>query len=335
MLNKTDIKQSIELIKNSKNIIITSHRSPDGDSIGSSLSLYHFLKNLGVKSTICHPDQMPYFLKWLNGAEDILTLEQHKDEVNNHFKQADLIFCLDYNDPSRVGKLEELLRESSAKKIMIDHHQNPNTTFFDILFSDSNNSSTSQLIYEFIEAANKTDLIDEHVGTPMYCGIMTDTGSFRFPSTTAKTHLIIADLINKGVKNSTIHEKVFDTNTISKIKLTGYALSEKLTLIENDTIGYIALTQEELKKFNYKKGDTEGLVNQILSINGIKLACFMKEESGIIKMSFRSKGENYVNVMASENFSGGGHIYAAGGKYEGKIEDAIKKFVTVVPNYVK
>ena len=335
MLNQTDIKHTLELLKNSKQIIITSHRSPDGDSIGSSLSLYHFLKNMGIKSTVCHPDKMPYFLEWLNGASEILTLEQHKDEVTKKMNEADLIFCLDYNDPSRVGKMEELLVQSNAKKVMIDHHQNPNTSFFDILFSDPNNSSTSQLIYEFIDALEETHLIDENVGTPMYCGIMTDTGSFRFPSTTAKTHLIIANLINKGVKNSTIHEKVFDTNTISKIKLTGYALSEKLTLIENDTIGYIALTKEELKQFNYKKGDTEGLVNQILSINGIKLACFLKEESGIIKMSFRAKGDTFVNVLASENFSGGGHIYAAGGKFEGSIDDAIKKFVTVVPKYVK
>ncbi len=334
MLNKTNLKQTLELINNSNHILITSHRSPDGDSIGSSLSLFHFLSNLGIQSTICHPDKMPYFLQWMNGANDILTLDDNKDEVINHFKQADLIFCLDFNSPSRVGKLEEFLTQSSAKKIMIDHHQNPDTHFFDILFSDPNNSSTSQLIYEFIEGLNLTHLINENVGTPMYCGIMTDTGSFRFPSTTAKTHLIIADLINKGVKNSTIHEKVFDTNTISKIKLTGYALSEKLTLIENNNVGYIALTKQELEQFNYKKGDTEGLVNQILSINGVKLACFMKEESGIIKMSFRSKGNTYVNVMATENFTGGGHIYAAGGKVEGKIDDAINKFVTVVSNYV-
>jgi len=334
MLNQKHIKQSLELIKNAKHIVITSHKSPDGDSIGSSLSLHHFLSRMNINSTICHPDEMPYFLQWLNGASQILNFEQHKSEIVEHFKSADLIFCLDYNDPSRVGMLEKFLTESSAKKIMIDHHQNPNTDFFDIIFSDPNNSSTSQLIYEFIEALNKTDLIDENVGTPMYCGIMTDTGSFRFPSTTAKTHLIIAELINKGINNSIIHEKVFDTNTISKLKLTGYALSKKLTLIENNTVGYIALTKEELNQFKYKKGDTEGLVNQILSINGIKLACFLKEENGIIKMSFRAKGDTYVNTLAQKQFFGGGHIYAAGGKYEGSIEDAISKFVTIVGNYV-
>jgi phosphoesterase RecJ-like protein len=335
MFKSKDIVEALRLVNQSKNIVITSHKSPDGDSIGSSLALWHFLKQMGVNSTICHPDKMPYFLSWLPGADQIVTFEENQEQTTNLIHQADLIFCLDYNSPSRIGKIEPLLMDSKAKKIMIDHHQNPDVNFVDILFSDPDNSSTSQLIYEFIEALEKTDLINENVGTPMYCGIMTDTGSFRFPSTTAKTHLVIADLIEKGVKNSMIHEQVFDTNTISKIKLTGYALSEKLTLIENNTIGYIALTEAELKKFNYKKGDTEGLVNQILSIQGVKLAAFFKEEDQLIKISFRAKGNTYVNVLAGKNFNGGGHVYAAGGRYEGKLDDAVKKFVTVAPKYVK
>lgn len=334
MFSKQDINQAMEWLNTSKNIVITSHKSPDGDSIGSSLSLYHFLKQMGVSSTICHPDKMASFLTWLNGTNTILTLDENEVEVKNKFEQADLIFCLDYNHPSRIGKMEELLVSSSAKKIMIDHHQDPNTEFVDILFSDPNNSSTSQMIYEFIEQLDKTDLINENVGTPMYCGIMTDTGSFRFPSTTAKTHQIIGDLIEKGVQNSKVHENTFDTNSISKLKLNGYAIAKKLVILPNQSVGYISLSQAELNEYNYTKGDTEGLVNVILGITGIKMAAFFKEDSGYVKISFRAKGDTYVNVLANENFSGGGHVYAAGGKFDGKLEDAVDKFVTVVNDYV-
>ena len=334
MFSKQDIKQTLELLSTSKHIIITSHKSPDGDSVGSSLSLFYFLKNMGVSSTICHPDKMSSYLKWLNGTESILTFDENESDVKSKFEVADLIFCLDYNHPSRIGKMQELLVNSDAKKIMIDHHQDPNTDFVDILFSDSNNSSTSQMIYELIEELGETGLIDENVGTPMYCGIMTDTGSFRFPSTTAKTHLIIASLIEKGIKNAKVHENTFDTNSISKLKLNGYAIANKLVILPNSNVGYISLSQKELTDFGYTKGDTEGLVNVVLGITGIKMAAFFKEDSGYVKISFRSKGDTFVNVLSNENFSGGGHVYAAGGKFDGKLEDAVEKFVTVANNYV-
>lgn len=335
MFDINDIKVTEELIHSSNHILITSHKSPDGDSVGSSLALFQFLKKMNIKATICHPDKMTYFLNWMQDTDTILTLDHDEEVVKDHFKKADLIFCLDYNHPTRIGKMTELLLASSAKKIMIDHHQNPDETFVDILFSDSNNSSTCQLIYEFINDLNKTDLIDHTIGTPMYCGIMTDTGSFRYPSTTARTHTIIADLINKGVNNSKIHENTFDTNSISKLKLNGFAVSEKLTILDNKTVAYIALSKQELEKYNYTKGDTEGLVNTALGIDGIKMAVFFKEDDGYVKISFRAKGDTYVNILASENFSGGGHVYASGGKFDGKLEDAITKFVTVVDNYVK
>jgi phosphoesterase RecJ-like protein len=334
MFKQNDLTAANDLIQSSKNIVITSHKSPDGDSIGSSLALQHFLSNRGIKSTICHPDKMPKFINWLEGSDEIKTLEQHPDIIKQSLENADLIFCLDYNHPSRIGRMGDLLTASDAKKIMIDHHQDPDTGFVDILFSDPKNSSTCQMIYEFIEQLGQTEYIDEKVGTPMYCGIMTDTGSFRFPSTTAKTHNIISDLINKGVNNSSVHERTFDTNSISKLKLNGYAIANNLVLIENDTVAYIHLSNKELTDLNYTKGDTEGLVNRALGITGIKLAVFFKEDEGYVKISFRSKGDNYVNVLANENFSGGGHIYAAGGKFDGKLEDAIKKFVTVIPKYV-
>lgn len=334
MFTKNDITLAKKLIDSSQKIVITSHKSPDGDSIGSSLALYYFLTNYGVNATICHPDKMPYFLSWLPGTDTITTLEQHPNDVKEALSNADLIFCLDYNHPSRIGKMGDLLIKSNAKKIMIDHHQDPDTQFVDILFSDPNNSSTCELIYEFITELGQTDLIDENVGTPMYCGIMTDTGSFRFPSTTSRTHQIISNLIEKGVKNSGVHENTFDTNSISKLKLNGYAIAEKLVIMPNSSVAYISLSNEELKRLNYTKGDTEGLVNVALGINGIKMAVFFKEDEGYVKISFRAKGNTYVNILAKDNFEGGGHVYAAGGKFDGKLEDAIQKFVTVVENYV-
>jgi len=231
--------------------------------------------------------------------------------------------------------MTEHLVNSLAKKVMIDHHQDPNNEFVDILFSDPKNSSTCELIYEFIEALEKLECIGDTVAIPMYTGIMTDTGSFRFPSTTARTHNIVGNLMTNGLNASSIHENTFDTNSLSKLKLNGYATSEKLVIMPNQKVAYISLSSQELKDLNYTKGDTEGLVNKALGINGIKMAAFFKEEGGYVKISFRGKGENHVNVLANENFEGGGHIYAAGGKFDGKLDDAIAKYVTVVEKYVK
>ena len=331
-------KAKIETVKNwlqsTPNIVITAHKSADGDSIGSSLALYQFLKKIGHNPVICHPDKMPNFYEWLDDSEKIITYENQNQLVSQACETADIIFCLDYNHPSRVGNMEPILTNSKAKKIMIDHHQNPAEDAFDLLFSFPKKSSTCELIYEFIVALDLEKEIDEKIGNPIYCGIMTDTGSFRFPSTSARTHQIISNLILAGVKNHSIHEQVFDVNTMSKIKLNGYAMSEKLTVLETVPVAYIALSAEELKSYNAGKGDTEGLVNKALSISGIKMAVFLKEDSGYIKISFRSKGDTYVNELAQHHFEGGGHIYAAGGKYDGNINEAIEKLVTLLPDYV-
>jgi phosphoesterase RecJ-like protein len=334
MFEYKEIQEIEKWLANKPNIVITAHKSADGDSIGSSLSLYQFLKKQGHAVSICHPDKMPNFFTWLTDADQILTFDEGKANVEKLLADADIIFCLDYNHPSRVGDMQAALENAKAKKIMIDHHQKPCEEAFDILFSFPKISSTSELIYEFIAALNQESIIDETIGTPIYCGIMTDTGSFRFPSTTARTHQIIANLITKGVKNHTIHENVYDVNTISRIKINGFAMSEKLTVLQNLPVAYIALSADELREFNATKGDTEGLVNKALSIKGIKMAIFLKEDSGYIKMSFRSKGQTYVNEMARMHFEGGGHIYAAGGKFEGTIEAAIQKIVTLLPDYV-
>lgn len=326
----------ISEIKSASNIIITAHKSPDGDSIGSSLGLYHFIKKLGKEVVICHPDPAPDYLLFLEGVDTIKTMATENLEIESLFDTSDLIFCLDYNSTDRVGEgMQHLLEKSQAKKIMIDHHLNPHDFAF-ITVSETSVCSTSQLILELIEQSGNGVLLDEKIGTPLYLGILTDTGSFRFPSVQPRTHELLAKLLNAGVKHYLVHETLNDNNTFDRLRLQGYALSQKLELMEDYNVALIWLTEEELTKYNYKKGDTEGFVNIALSIKGIKAAMFFAERDGIVKISFRSKGQdNPVNVLASEHFSGGGHANASGGMSELSIEDTLLKIKKLIPEYFK
>lgn len=321
-------------LEKANSIVITAHKSPDGDSIGSSLALFHFLKKMGKEVVICHPDPAPYYLQWLNGCDTILNAEENQKECSAHFKKADIIFCLDYNSPSRLGPiLSQWVAQSTKFKVMIDHHLHP-AEFCDIMFSDITACSTAQMIYELIDALDELDKIDEAIGEAIYCGIMTDTGSFRFPSTSARTHEVIADLMKRGTKNYKVHEAVFDTNTVDKLRLRGYALSEKLEILPEFNTAIISLNTAEQEKYNCVKGDTEGLVNMALSVTGITKAVFFKESDGIIKISFRSKGQdNPVNELASTYFEGGGHANASGGKSNLSLEETIVKFKKVLPEF--
>lgn len=328
-------KTIVAAIKEAKNIVITSHKSPDGDSIGSSLALYHFIGALGKSSVVCHPDKAPNFLRWVEGASDIVSFEEQQDEVIQKMRDADLVFCLDYNSADRLGKdMQPLLEQASAKKIMIDHHLHP-ADFCEIIVSETSVCSTSQLIFELIDQSGNSELLNESIGVPIYLGIMTDTGSFRFPSVQARTHEILAALIRTGIKHFEIHEKVYDTNTVDRLQLRGYALSEKLELIENYPVALISVTEEELNRFHYQKGDTEGLVNVALSVDSIKVAAFFAEKDGAVKISFRSKGDYFVNELANDHFEGGGHKYAAGGISFDSLENTINKFKSLIPTYFK
>jgi phosphoesterase RecJ-like protein len=325
----------VEILKAS-HIVITSHKSPDGDSIGSSLGLLHFIEKLGKNAVVCHPDPAPDFLMWLEGSESILTMQTHSALVEEHFKKADLIFCLDYNASDRVGPEMQLLLENvSCEKIMIDHHLNP-ADFAHLLISETTVCSTAQLIYELIDQSGHLDLLDQKIGTPLYLGILTDTGSFRFPSVQPRTHEILGKLIEAGVLHHLVHENLNDNNTVGRIRLQGFAMSEKLEVLDEYQVAIISMTEEELKRFNAQKGDTDGLANMALSIKGIKAAIFLAEKEGIIKISFRSKGkENPVNVLAADNFSGGGHANASGGMSDLSMEDTLKKLRELLPQYFK
>ncbi|MCG8575832.1 MAG: bifunctional oligoribonuclease/PAP phosphatase NrnA [Flavobacteriales bacterium] len=328
---KEKLAQLDTFLNQAKSVVITAHKSPDGDSVGSSLGLKNYLQKLGINATVCHPDPAPDFLWWMPAYQEILNYEEHKSETEAALLKADLIFCLDYNSAGRIGKLDEILEKSTAKRVMIDHHRDPDENFCDLIFSDPTNSSTSQMIFELAEAQENLSLIDSTIGSPLYCGIVMDTGSFRFPSTSEKTFLVAAALKKAGVKHWEIHEAIYDNNTENKIRMTSYALLQKLVILEDYRTSYLSLDRSEQEQYQAKKGDTEGLVNQALGIKGISMAVFMKEADGLIKMSFRSKGGIPVNDLARDYFGGGGHKNAAGGRFIGKIQDAIAKFEEVLP----
>ncbi|MEY4571763.1 MAG: hypothetical protein RLZ10_974 [Bacteroidota bacterium] len=328
--NPQIIQDIHEIVLKAEKIIIVSHKSPDGDSLGSSLGLFHFLKKLKLNVTICHPDRSSYIYKWLEDIKEILIFEDDSDKVLEKISNADLIFCLDFNAFDRLGvELGSAVENSKAEKILIDHHQNPTINSAHRIW-DNTRASTSELIFDFIEYSNNLNLLDEKIARYLYLGIMTDTGSFRFQSVTARTHQIICDLLKTGMNHTEIHENIYDSNTLDRIKLKSFAIVEKLEIINDFPIGVITLLKTELKRFNFQKGDTEGLVNMILSIENIKIAAIFIENDEGIKISFRSKGNYFVNELAYKYFNGGGHKYAAGGFSNQKMEEAVSKFKEIV-----
>ncbi|MBC9813228.1 bifunctional oligoribonuclease/PAP phosphatase NrnA [Crocinitomicaceae bacterium CZZ-1] len=329
----TIYQQIADTIAAANNIVITAHKSPDGDSVGSSIGLYRFIQKLQKNVSICHPDKAPSFLHWLEDLNDILVFEEDPEAVEQKVHDADLLICLDYNDFSRVGKdMQNVLEHYTGKIILIDHHLHP-APITDLMLSDTTVCSTCQLVYEVIRQSDKAKLLDAHIATPLYLGIVTDTGSFRFPSVEPRTHQIVAEMLELGVVHYKVHENTFDNNTVDKLKLRGYATSEKLEIIHNNRIAIIALSQEELNRFNYQKGDTEGLVNVALSIDGVKAAVLLTEQNDQIRMSFRGKDDYEVNIIAAEQFGGGGHKYAAGGSSTRSLEDTIEQLKQEIPTY--
>jgi phosphoesterase RecJ-like protein len=310
---KEDFKTVLGLIKTAKSIVITSHKSPDGDSLGSSLALLKFIQKFNANVLVCHPDQASASFNWLKDIYSIHLFKDNRGDVIKFVQESDLVFCLDYNSYDRLGEeFGGFVQNSGSKKILIDHHQNP-TISAEVSISETAIASTSELIFELIEQSGQLDLLDQEIARYIYLGIMTDTGSFRFPSVSSRTHEIAAKLLETGLPHAVIHESIFDTNTLDRIKLKSYAIVEKLEILQDLPIGLIYLEVKELNQFNYQKGDTEGLVNTILSIENIMVAALFIETDEGVKISFRSKGSYFVNELASVNFNGGGHKYAAGG----------------------
>ncbi|PQL91477.1 bifunctional oligoribonuclease/PAP phosphatase NrnA [Apibacter sp. wkB309] len=333
MFTPEKLNELKQLIKTKKNILILAHQNPDGDAIGSSLGLYHFLRTLGVQSTIIVPNEFPKFLKWLPEAKNIIIGEYRVKFVEIAFRNADLIFCLDFNTSSRINQLETKLNESKAVKVLIDHHQNPDN--FDYIYSDTSQPATCQMIYKFIDALGEVSKIDEKIATCLYTGILTDTGSFRFKNTTAETHKIISVFLEKGAKPDLIASNIFDCNTPERLKLLGCVL-ESIELIPNKNTAILYVTRNQLLELGYQKGDTEGFVNYGLSIVGIKFVAFFMEDlqNDFVKISFRSKGNFDVNAFSRSYFNGGGHINAAGGRSDLSLKDSISRFKNIIENEI-
>jgi phosphoesterase RecJ-like protein len=333
-MENSQIKELRHLLDRPKSIVIVPHRNPDGDAMGSTLALYHFLQSKGHKAQVIAPNDYPDFLKWLPGNDHVLQFESEENLATERILSADIIFTLDFNDLNRTGyAMASVLDSSSAPKVMIDHHQQP-SDYATFIYSDVQISSTCEMVYNFLGFLGETESIDVDIATCLYTGIMTDTGSFRFPSTTSRTHEIAGALMNKGADHSEIHNKVFDTNSFDRMQLLGCALSN-LKVIDTYNTAYIHLSQEELDRHNFKKGDTEGFVNYGLSLKGIVMAVIFIEnvQEGIIKISFRSKGDFSVNEFARTHFNGGGHTNAAGGRSESSLNEAIEKFISILPAY--
>ena len=329
-----DINKMVEMVHDANRIFISTHKSPDGDAIGSSLALKQGLEKLGKTVTVVVPDAFPAFLNWMVNKGDLLQFDQQSEEVKLALQEAELVFSLDYNTLSRVGKdLEQLLRTDETPKLIIDHHREPEDAAFVAGLHDIEASSTAQLVYDFIQAFDEAGLIDKRTAACIYAGIVTDTGSFRFRSTTAKTHRVVADLMDLGLVTGEVYNEIFDTNSLDRIKLLGYVLDKKITVFPELELAHISLSEKELNQFNYKSGDTEGVVNYPLSIKGVNVSCIMKENGGIIRMSFRSKGDIDVNLFARKYFNGGGHLNAAGGMSELSLEETVTKFEAAAKEY--
>lgn len=331
-MNKTKIKKLEKLLSSPQKISIIPHKNPDGDALGSSLALMQYLNNKSHHAVIISPNDYPEFLKWLPGEKSILKFSKNEKISKNILKESSLIFVLDFNDLKRVGDLNNLIESSKSIKVMIDHHENPEN-FADLNFSFPEISSTCEIVYNIIYSLDSF-FINKDIATCLYTGIMTDTGSFKYPSTTSETHKIISKLIEYGANGSKIYEKIYDEFSLNKLKLLSICLNN-IRKIEKLPIVYMTLNQKELDNCYFKKGDSEGFVNYGLSIKGIKLSIILIEnkDEKIIKMSFRSKGNFPTNLFAEKFFNGGGHANASGGSSKESLKTTISKLLIALNDF--
>ena len=316
------------------NVAIIGHKNPDGDAIGSTLGLKLYFDQKNIDAQVIVPNDCPDFLKWLPANDHVYNYDKEIETCDKILEQADLIFALDFNDLSRVGNdLYDKLKSLQTDFALIDHHQQP-TDFAKYLFTDDQKCSTCELVYDFIDYFDDADKVNASIATNLYAGIMTDTGSFKYASTTSHTHRVIADLIDAGAPNNLIHKNTFDVNSLNRLQLLGLALTQ---LEKNDTyrVAYIYLSRKNLEDHNFKKGDTEGFVNYALSIKNVEMAAIFIEDikEDYIKLSLRSKNDFDVNQFARKHFNGGGHINAAGGRYDHSLTDCISYFKDSLTQY--
>ncbi|MEP7265503.1 MAG: DHH family phosphoesterase [Bacteroidota bacterium] len=330
--NPDDLLSVNQLLTEKRKIVITTHHKPDGDALGSSLGLKHYLDLKGHEVTVVTPSEYPDFLAWMKGSEEVIDYIKSTKLANEAFAKAEIVFCLDFNDPKRVERLQNLLNGFQGVKILMDHHLDP-VSFCNYTFSFPKSCATSEIIFHFIVACGDRNLLDQNIASCLYAGLITDTGSFRFDSVSADTHEVVAQLLTTGIKHSLIHDYIYDSYSEARLHFMGFCLKDKLVVHQEFHTAHIAVTRAEMDMYKHQAGDLEGIVNFALSIKGIKMAALFSERDGIVKISFRSKGNFSVKELAEQNFEGGGHKNAAGGRSALSLKDTVKKFDDLLPLY--
>ncbi len=335
MFKKSSVSAIQKLLASKPKIAIIVHKNPDGDAVGSALGWQHVLAQAGFKSDVVVPDAFPKYLAFLPGSAEITVYDESADKAKSIFSQSDLIFCLDFNAVERMGAAGEAVVGANKPIVLIDHHQSP-TDFAHAYYTDDTASSTCELICRLVKALGWKQHLERRGALCLYTGIITDTGSFRFSSVSPKLMRIASRLLDTGMDHTEVYRNIFDNNTLNRLRLQGFALTEKLTVVDGAGAAYIALSKEELERFHFQKGDTEGFVNYALSIQGVEVAAFFSEAKDYVKISLRSRRDVDVNAMARAHFQGGGHINAAGGRSDRNLietaayfEDICRKLLPV------
>lgn len=334
IINEKDIQKVRNLLAFSEKIVITCHLSPDGDAIGSSLGLMHTLNAIGKRATVVTPDMVPKSLQFLPGAKEAVAFTRHEDYAARLLNEAELVFCLDYNESRRVDLLEPALLAAKAPKVLIDHHLNPGD-FADVIISHPEASSTSMLVFRMLCRLELFDRISRQAAECIFTGMMTDTGNFSYNSNEPDLYIVIAELLKKGIDKDALYQRACNTFSESSLRLSGYALSEKMELHPDHCCSLICLDAKELERFKYEKGDTEGLVNKPLAMPEVAWSVYLREDPAQIKISMRSKGRFPVNQVCKDLFGGGGHLNAAGAEFKGTLQQCRDRLVEAMADYDK
>ena len=326
MISEQNIAAVAAAVKGGHRFVVLAHKNPDGDAVGSTLALCHYLRSIGKDAVVVLPNAFPVFLSWMPGADDVLLYDADKERCDNAIAAADVLFCLDFNVLSRTGDVCPSLLSSSAKKVLVDHHPQPSDEF-DVLVSHPEACSTCELVFRVITALGGVEALNFEMAQCIYTGMMTDTGAFAYASTRKDVYLIIAELLDKGIDKDWIYRKVFYNFSVTRMRLWGYVMYDKLKVYNKYNAALITLSHGELMRFYASKGDTEGLVNQPLQMKGMRFSCFLREEQpGKINVSLRSVDDFPCNAVAAEFFNGGGHKNASGGEVYGTMEMAVERF---------
>ncbi len=315
-----------------QNIIIVSHRNPDGDAIGSSYALYNFLTKMGHKVDVVFPNSYPQFLNWIPGIKNALIFEWHKRKCIELFRSCNILFTVDFNDLKRIKEFNQYLIPTNSYKVLIDHHPYPED-FADISITDTSVSSSAELVYLFLKELGCNENLDKEIAECIYTGIMTDTGCFSFNSSQKQTFEVMGELLELGLDKDKVYSNVYNNYSYDRMKLLGFCLNEKMVYFPEYNAAYISLSQEDMKKYNFKVGDSEGFANIPLSIKGVKLSVLFSEKEDIVKVSLRSKGDFAVNTIASKYYSGGGHSNASGGESDQNMEQTLAKFEEILEEF--